>query len=65
MKVADLPKIGEIDTTIQTLLNELTSLYQQREQLVHSKGTSKKTSRKQRSHYDDIELSSLDLTLRD
>lgn len=64
MKASNLKEVNEIDSTIQVLLNELTSLYKQRSELfggkvVKSVKSSKKTS------LENIDLSSFDLTLKD
>jgi hypothetical protein len=65
MKVADLKEVNEIDANIQSLLSELTTLYETRERLFKKTPTSKKSSKKNSYRLDDIDFSSLDLTLQD
>lgn len=67
MKVADLNNINEIDNSIQSLLNELSNLYAERERLFKNPKKSGKTVKSRKNHDDlaDIDLSNFDLTLRD
>ena len=67
MKAADLTNVNDIDANIQTLLNELASLYEKRAEYFSGKassGTGTKR-RNKRTRYDDIDLSTIDLSLRD
>lgn len=73
MKVLDLQKVQEIDSHIQDLLNELTSLYQQRNELFAGKNDthgrnvtrSQKTNRSTRVKLEDLDFSTFNLSLKD
>jgi len=66
MKAADLTKVNDIDVNIQTLLNELASLYEKRAEYFSGKASTATTAkRRRRGRYDDIDLSAIDLDLRD
>ena len=65
MKVADLNNINEIDSSIQTLLSELTSLYSEREKLFRGTRQTTTKKRQRRTKLSDIDFNAFDLNLPD
>jgi hypothetical protein len=65
MKVSDLNNINEIDRSIQHLLNELTTLYQERERLFKNPKKSSRTRKNSPDDLSNIDFNKFDLNLRD
>lgn len=68
MRVVDLEKVTELDQTIQDLLDQLTSLYKSRVELMDASTAKRQSSsrrkRTSRSRLDSIDLSGIDLSLK-